>query len=102
MVEGIGGGSWPLNLDRGLVDGFFPLGNTEIYEMVDRLGRLGFPVGASSGANAAGAKRLAGLLGEGKVVVTLLTDPAERYFSKYVYDGKFEGRLIDKHRASNS
>ena len=94
MVEGIGGRWWPRNLDRRLVDGFLPLSNREIFHMVDRLGKLGFPVGASSGANAAGAKRLAGLLGEGRTVATLLTDPSERYFSKYIYDGKFEGREI--------
>ena len=35
-----------------------------------------------------------GMLGEGKRVVTLLSDPSERYFSKYVYDGLYEGRRI--------
>jgi cysteine synthase len=94
MVEGIGNHWWPLTLDKNLVDGVFTLPNKEIYSLVDRLGRLGLPVGASSGANAAGAKRLAVMLGEGKKVVTLLTDPSERYFSKYIYDGKYEGREI--------
>jgi cystathionine beta-synthase (O-acetyl-L-serine) len=94
MVEGIGNHWWPLTLDKTLVDGVFTLPNKEIYRMVDKLGRLGLPVGSSSGANVVGAKKLAKMLGEGKKVATLLTDPAERYFSKYVFDGKYEGREI--------
>jgi len=61
---------------------------------VDHLGKMGLPAAASSGTSVAGAKRLARLLGEGNRVVTLLCDPSERYFSKYVYDGLYEGRRI--------
>lgn len=94
MVEGIGNAFLPATFDRSLADGVFTIPHAESYAMVDALGRLGLPAGASSGAAVAGAKRLAKRLGEGKRVVTLLTDPSERYFSKYVYDRCYEGRPI--------
>ncbi len=94
MVEGIGNAFYPATFDRSLADGVFTIPHAESYAMVDALGRLGLPAGASSGAALAGAKRLARKLGAGKRVVTLLTDPSERYFSKYAYDGLYEGRRI--------
>jgi cysteine synthase A len=94
MVEGIGNAFFPATFDASLADGIFTVPHSESYGMVDALGRMGLPAGASSGAAVAGAKRLAKRLGEGKRVVTLLTDPSERYFSKYVYDGTYEGRPI--------
>lgn len=94
MVEGIGNAFFPATFDRSLADGVFTIPHAESYAMVDALGRMGLPAGASSGAAVAGAKRLARMLGEGKRVVTLLSDPSERYFSKYVYDGLYEGRPI--------
>lgn len=94
MVEGIGNAFFPATFDASLADGVFTIPHAESYAMVDALGRMGLPAGASSGAAVAGAKRLAKQLGERKRVVTLLTDPSERYFSKYVYDGCYEGRPI--------
>lgn len=94
MVEGIGNAFFPATFDRSLADGVFTVPHAESYAMVDALGRMGLPAGASSGAAVVGAKRLARMLGEGKRVVTLLTDPSERYFSKYVYDGLYEGRPV--------
>lgn len=94
MVEGIGNSWFPATFDRTLADGIFTVPHSESYAMVDRLGRMGLPAAASSGAAVAGAKRLARALGEGKRVVTILSDPSERYFSKYVYDGLYEGRRI--------
>ena len=93
-VEGIGNHWWPAVLDRTLIDGVFTIPHSESYAMVDRLGRMGYLAAASSGANVSGALRLARRLGTGKRVVTLLCDPSERYFSKYVYDGLYEGRPI--------
>ena len=94
LVEGIGNNWFPATFDRTLADGIFTIPHCESYGMVDRLGRMGLPAAASSGAAVAGAKRLARTLGEGKRVVTLLCDPSERYFSQYVYDGLYEGRRI--------
>jgi cysteine synthase len=94
MVEGIGNKWFPATFDRTLADGIFTIPHSESFAMVDRLGKMGLPAASSSGANVCGAKRLARMLGEGKGVVTILCDPSERYFSKYVYDGLYEGRPI--------
>ncbi|MBN2489734.1 MAG: cysteine synthase family protein [Planctomycetes bacterium] len=94
MVEGIGNHWWPEILDRRLIDVVYTVPHHETFAWVDRIGRIGLAAGPSSGANLAGAKRLARELGAGKRVVTLFTDPAERYFSKYRYDGRYEGREI--------
>lgn len=42
--------------------------------------------GISSGTNVAAARRMARILGEGKTVVTVLPDTAERYFSTPLFD----------------
>ncbi|MBK9967020.1 MAG: cysteine synthase family protein [Holophagales bacterium] len=94
MVEGIGNKWFPATFDRSLADGVFTIPHSESFAMVDRLGTMGLPAASSSGANVCGARRLARMLGEGKRVATLLCDPSERYFSKYVYDGLYEGRRI--------
>jgi cysteine synthase len=94
MVEGIGNRWFPDTFDRALADGIFTIPHCGSFAMVDRLGKMGLPAASSSGANVAGAKCLARMLGEGKRVVTLLCDPSERYFSQYVYDGLYEGRRI--------
>ena len=53
------------------------------------LARLeGIMCGISSGTNVAAAKKLAKILGEGKTVVTVLPDTAERYFSTPLFDGE--------------
>ena len=42
--------------------------------------------GISSGTNVAAAMRMAKMLGKGKVVVTVLPDTAERYFSTPLFE----------------
>ena len=46
----------------------------------------GIMCGISSGTNVAAALKLAEKLGEGKTVVTVLPDTAERYFSTPLFD----------------
>lgn len=93
-VEGIGNSFWPEVLDRSLVDGVFTIPDSETYAWVDRLGRMGLLVASSSGANLAGSKRLAQMLGAGKRVVTVFPDSSERYLNKYKYDGLVDGKPI--------
>ena len=52
------------------------------------LTREGLAVGTSSGINVAGAEKLAGELGPGHVVVTILCDYGQRYAGK-IYDADF-------------
>ena len=48
----------------------------------------GIMCGISAGTNVAAALELAKKLGEGKTVVTILPDTAERYFSTPLFDGE--------------
>jgi cysteine synthase A len=61
--------------------------DAESYEVVRKLAQTeGVLCGGSSGAAAAGARRIAERLGAGKRVVTLLPDGAERYMSQGIFD----------------
>jgi len=81
-IEGIAGGFLPPLLRSAPLDGEMKVKSVEAMAMTRRLNReFGLLVGTSSGANVAAALRLAGELGPGSTVVTLLCDRAERYFS---------------------
>lgn len=91
----LAGGTIGTHLQMGIGDGIIPsILNTEIYDHIHivtdedaintakRLASLeGIMCGISSGTNVAAALKLAEKLGEGKTVVTILPDTAERYFS---------------------
>lgn len=91
----LSGGTIGTHLQMGIGDGLIPaVLNTKIYEDIcivrdeeaiqtaKDLAKLeGLMCGISSGTNVAAALRLAEKLGEGKTVVTVLPDTAERYFS---------------------
>ena len=79
---GIGDGIIPGILNRRIYDGIYIVSDEEALETAKRLAREeGLMCGISSGTNVAAALRLASELGEGKTVVTVLPDTAERYFS---------------------
>ena len=91
----LAGGTIGSHIQMGIGDGLIPpVLNCDIYQKIciisDQealktsrdLARLeGIMCGISSGTNVAAAKKLAKELGEGKTVVTVLPDTAERYFS---------------------
>lgn len=91
----LAGGTIGTHLQMGIGDGIIPsILNTKIYDHIHivtdedaintakRLASLeGIMCGISSGTNVAAALKLAEKLGEGKTVVTILPDTAERYFS---------------------
>jgi cysteine synthase A len=80
QVEGIGLSFFPEILDRSVIDEVITVPDTEAFDACARLAREeGLLVGGSSGAAAAGALRVARRLGEGKTVVTIFPDGAERY-----------------------
>lgn len=98
----LAGGTIGTHVQMGIGDGLIPpVLNCAIYQKIciisdeealatsRDLARLeGIMCGISSGTNVAAAKKLAKELGEGKTVVTVLPDTAERYFSTPLFEGE--------------
>jgi cysteine synthase A len=81
-IQGIAAGFVPKNYDRKVPDEVRLIGDERAYRTKRALARKeGLLVGISSGANVAIALDVARELGPGKVVVTVLCDTGERYFS---------------------
>lgn len=79
---GIGDGVIPAVLNQQIYEEIAIISDEEALQTAKDLARLeGLMCGISSGTNVAAALRLAGKLGKGKTVVTILPDTAERYFS---------------------
>jgi cysteine synthase A len=86
-VEGIGTSFIPENFHRELCDEVVAVTDRDAFAMVRRLAcEEGVLCGGSAGANAFAAIQLARRLGEGKNVVTIFPDGAERYMSKGIFD----------------
>ena len=96
----LAGGTVGTHLQMGIGDGIIPsILNTKIYDhihivtdedAINTAKRLaseeGIMCGISSGTNVAAALAMAQKLGEGKTVVTILPDTAERYFSTPLFE----------------
>jgi len=81
-IEGIGDGFVPKNLDVSLLNGIVTTTTDESMEMARRLAKEeGIFCGVSTGANVAGAIKLAKAHPELKTIVTLICDTGQRYFS---------------------
>ena len=87
-IQGIGAGFKPDVLDLELVDEIATVSNDEAIEMALRLHREeGITCGISSGAAAAVAVRVAARPeNKGKLIVTILPDAGERYFSSALFE----------------
>ena len=87
LQMGIGDGIIPANLNKEIYDDIYIVTDEEAIETSKNLARLeGLMCGISSGTNVAAAISLAKKLGEGKTVVTVLPDTAERYFSTPLFE----------------
>ena len=96
----LSGGSIGSHLQMGIGDGVIPdILNQNIYQDIyivkdeeairtaqELASKEGIMCGSSSGTNVAAAIQLAKKLGEGKTVVTVLPDTAERYFSTPLFE----------------
>ncbi len=96
----LSGGSIGTHLQMGIGDGVIPaILNMDIFDDIcivtdeeaiqtsrELASKEGIMCGISSGTNVAAALKLARKLGEGKTVVTVLPDTAERYFSTPLFD----------------
>lgn len=82
LQMGIGDGLIPAILDQNIYDDIYIVTDDEAISTAKALAaKEGILCGISSGTNVAAAIKLAGKLGPGKTVVTVLPDTAERYFS---------------------
>lgn len=89
LQMGIGDGIIPDILDTSIYNDIYIVTDEEALETAKALARKeGLMCGISSGTNVAAAIKLAEKLGEGKTVVTVLPDTAERYFSTPLFAGE--------------
>jgi cysteine synthase A len=85
-VEGIGASFIPGALDTTLIDEYITVPDPPAFAMVARLAaEEGILAGSSTGANVEAAIQIAIRLGDGKRVVTVAPDGAERYMSKGIF-----------------
>jgi cysteine synthase A len=86
-IQGIGPGFIPEIIDLDSIDEVITVDSDEAMDMARRLIREeGLMVGISSGANVIASLQIAGKLGHGKTVATVLADRAERYISMDLLD----------------
>lgn len=82
QIQGIGDGFIPEVLDTGIITDIVEVTDEDAIATARELASVqGLLVGTSSGANVWAAKQMAKKYGEDKVMVTILADRAERYFS---------------------
>jgi len=85
-IQGIGAGFIPEILNRDIIDEIIPVYDNDAFTISRRLAREeGLLVGISAGAAVWAALKVAKTLGKGKVVVVILPDTGERYFSVQQY-----------------
>jgi cysteine synthase A len=82
-IQGIGAGFIPENLDRAVIDEVVTISNATAFATAREIAKLdGIPAGISSGATIAAALEIAKRPEmKGKVIVTIVASPAERYIS---------------------
>ncbi len=87
-VEGIGVSFIPKTFDRAACDKVIMVSDVDAFATVRELARKeGVLGGSSAGANVFAAIEVAKRLGQGKRVVTVIPDAAERYLSKNIFSG---------------
>lgn len=80
-IEGIGDGFVPRNLDLSVLTGIVTTTSEEAIEAARALGRRGVFCGISSGCNLAAARKVARRHPDARLVVTMVNDTGQRYFS---------------------
>ncbi|MBR6719925.1 MAG: cysteine synthase family protein [Clostridia bacterium] len=89
LQMGIGDGIIPAILNNKIYSDICIISDEEAIKTAKDLARMeGIMCGISGGTNVAAAIKLAQKLGEGKTVVTVLPDTAERYFSTPLFENE--------------
>ena len=87
-VEGIGASFIPKNFDGSVCDEILMVTDKDAFDAVNQLAaKEGVLSGSSGGAAVFAALQIAQRIGEGKRVVTIIPDSAERYLSKKIFEG---------------
>jgi cysteine synthase A len=87
-VEGIGVSFIPETFHREFCDRIVAVSDEDSFAMVKRLAAVeGVLAGSSAGAIVHAAAELAHELGQGKRIVLIIPDSAERYLSKHIFEG---------------
>ena len=88
-IQGIGANFVPEILDRSVIDEILTVGNQTAFDTARALARYeGMPCGISAGAAVAAALRLGARPDmEGKMIVAIIPDFAERYLSTALFEG---------------
>ena len=82
QIQGIGDGFIPEVLDVDMITDIVTVTDDDAINTARELAKVqGLLVGTSSGANVWAAKKMAKKYGKDKVIVTVLADRVERYFS---------------------
>jgi cysteine synthase A len=81
QIEGIGDGFVPRNLDLSILTGIVTTTSREAIDAARELARRGVFCGISSGCNVAAARKLARAHPEARMIVTMVNDTGQRYFS---------------------
>ncbi len=85
IIQGIGPGFIPKLVNLDLIDEIIPIREKDAVAMTRKLIREeGLMVGISSGANVLASLEIARKSGQGKTIITLLSDRGERYLSMNV------------------
>jgi len=89
MIQGIGAGFVPGNMDTSLMDEAVQVSNDEAFDMARRIAKSeGVPIGISSGGIVAAALKVAKRAEmEGKTIVAIVPSFAERYLSTALFEG---------------
>jgi cysteine synthase len=89
IIQGIGAGFVPENLDTSIYDEIIAVGDEDATRYSRRLAREeGLLVGISSGANCCAALQIARRLGRGKLVVVVFCDTGERYLTTNLFQAE--------------
>ncbi len=87
-VEGIGNNFIPETFDPAVCDEVIAVNDEDAFATVKRLAaEEGVLAGSSGGAVVFASLKVAGRLGAGKRVATIIPDSAERYLSKKIFEG---------------
>jgi cysteine synthase A len=87
-VEGIGANFIPKTFDRSVCDQVIMVTDENAFNTVKLLAaQEGVLAGSSGGAAVYASLQIARRLGEGKRIVTIIPDSAERYLSKKIFEG---------------